>query len=94
MFHHNEVKPSTSSSATCSSSVLPADFLKVDTDILGHCKRQESMPRNNTQSSYIELLSGERATSDTSSIRLDDTNGLPDQLGWDSKTGADTTNGR
>lgn len=42
---------------------------------------------------YVELLGGERATTNTSSVCLDDTNRSPDDLWRYPKAGANTTNG-
>lgn len=91
MLHHHKVEPSTTSSATGCSAVFSTDFLEVYTNVLDEFQCKPMATQRESSVAYVQLLGRERTTSNTSSICLDDTNGLPNHLGRDSETGADTT---
>ena len=52
------------------------------------------MPKSRDHTTHIQLLSGERPTTDSSGIRLDHTDRRPNQLWRDSQTGANPSNSR
>ena len=62
---------------------MHADILQLSLDV----------HKSPNPSAHVQLLGGERPTANSSGIRLDNTDRCPNQLGWDSQTGTNPSDG-